>query len=70
MATGRNHKRIKKSESYKYVSMVEGERGRILWRCEYKCTITYDTEREAAIAVDKKLISEGKDPINILKRKL
>lgn len=28
----------------------------------------FDTEREAAIYVDKKLILAGKEPINILKR--
>jgi hypothetical protein len=30
---------------------------------------SFDTERLAAIAVDKLLISKGKEPINILKRK-
>jgi hypothetical protein len=29
----------------------------------------FPTERDAAIAVDKLLISKGKEPINILKRK-
>lgn len=30
---------------------------------------SFDSEREAAIAVDKILISKGKEPVNILKRK-
>lgn len=30
----------------------------------------YTTEREAAIAVDKYLISIGREPVNILKRKM
>ena len=29
----------------------------------------YDNEREAALSVDKNLIEDGKEPINILKRK-
>lgn len=29
----------------------------------------YDTEREAAIAYDKKLIEQGFEPMNVLKRK-
>jgi len=29
----------------------------------------HETEREAAIAVDKAFIQNGKDPVNILKRK-
>jgi len=30
----------------------------------------FDTEREAAVAVDKLLIGRGKEPVNILKRKV
>ena len=69
MATGRNHKLIPKASKYKYVAKYEGERGLILWQCNYKCSLRYKTEREAAIAVDKRLIAEGKEPINILVRK-
>jgi hypothetical protein len=29
----------------------------------------YETEREAALVVDKYLINKGKEPVNILKRK-
>ena len=68
MATGRNHKYQKKSSKYKYVAKVLGEKGVELWIAKYKCTLSFKTEREAAIYVDKKLISEGKEPINILTR--
>ena len=34
---------------------------------EFRCT--YATEREAALAIDKHLISQGKAPINILRPK-
>lgn len=34
------------------------------WGC------TFMTDKEAAIAVDKKLIEFGKEPVNILKRKV
>lgn len=33
---------------------------------KFRCS--YDSEREAAIAIDKYLISEGKEPVNILKK--
>jgi hypothetical protein len=68
MATGRNHKYQKKSSKYKYVAKKICERGVELWIATYKCTITFATEREAAIFVDKKLIAEGKEPLNILTR--
>ena len=29
----------------------------------------YDTEREAALAADMQLLKQGKEPVNILKRK-
>jgi len=32
-------------------------------------TASFATEREAALAVDKKLIQMGEEPVNILKRK-
>lgn len=34
----------------------------------YKWSKMFDTERDAALAVDRKLISLGKKPVNILKR--
>jgi hypothetical protein len=33
------------------------------------CAKRYDTEREAAIAADMQLLKQGKEPVNILKRK-
>jgi hypothetical protein len=38
-------------------------RGIVNWRS------VHETEREAAIAYDKKMIELGKEPVNILKRK-
>jgi len=35
---------------------------------EFRCS--YATEREAALAIDKHLILQGKPPINILKAKI
>lgn len=62
-------KKIKKSEKYKYVELYHTAKGVERWRVgmfgNSKC---YDTEREAAKAVDLKLISKGKEPVNILVR--
>jgi len=66
---------IKKGSIYKYVHVYELKNGirkyHILIHTDeghiYK---TYNTEREAAIAVDKYFISIGKDPIHILKPKI
>jgi hypothetical protein len=33
------------------------------------CSKRYDTEKEAAIAADMQLIKQGREPVNILKRK-
>lgn len=33
------------------------------------CAKRYSTEREAAIAADMQLLKQGKEPVNILKRK-
>lgn len=68
MATGRHHKRIPKSSKYKYVAKKICERGVELWIAGYKGTITFKTEKEAAIYVDKRLIADGKEPLNILKK--
>jgi len=44
---------------------------KIYWRAykkgKFRCS--YKTEREAAKAIDLFLIDEGKEPVNILKRK-
>ena len=58
---------------YKYVSNIEVD-GDILWRGVFFKNgkgngKSFKTEREAAIYVDKKLIENEKEPINILVRK-
>lgn len=64
-------KQIKSTGSkYKYVRFLDVNDFKY-WAIFYpgvthKC---YQTEREAAIAIDKILISKGKEPVNILKRK-
>ena len=69
MATGRNHKYQKKSSQYKYVGKYIREKGVSKWRTMLPSTgFSFDTEREAAICVDKLLIAKGKEPVNILKR--
>jgi hypothetical protein len=55
---------------YKYVQFVPARRPfKAMYQAAirgefYKC---YHTEREAALAIDKHLISNGKPPVNILK---
>jgi hypothetical protein len=46
------------------------DKGVIRWRVNMPGIgrANLETEREAAIAVDKLLIRKGKDPVNILKR--
>lgn len=65
-------KKIRKSYLYKYVElhrvgkkeMWRGAAGRKTLNGKY-----FDTERQAAVYVDKQLIEQGKDPVNILVRK-
>ncbi len=55
---------------YKYVRYSQvNDKG--YWRLNYPgvSQISYPTERDAAIAIDKYLISKGKEPVNILVRK-
>jgi len=65
MASGIKY--IRKSENYKYVYLYLQKDGKERWEAKIfnigKC---YDTEKEAAIEVDRKLIEKGKKPINIL----
>jgi hypothetical protein len=66
----KDFKRLGKSKIYKYVQHVQFGTN-MLWRAElpqYKYVKVFDTERAAALAVDKKLIELKKEPINILKR--
>lgn len=66
---GSRYKHVGKSPKYKYVSIIVYKDGGIRYKmaipnkiCKY-----YDTEREAALAVDKYFISKKKNPVNILK---
>lgn len=55
---------------YKYVQNLKQD-GKDVW-CINMTGISkakFDTERQAAIAVDKLLIKKGKEPVNILVRK-
>ena len=63
-------KRIRKSSKYKYVALFKTKEGVDRWVATIMGnTKSYDTEKEAALSVDKKLINKGKDPVNILIRK-
>lgn len=55
---------------YKYVQNLNMN-GKDYWTTNIKGVAKpkFETEREAAIAVDKYFISKGKKPINILKAK-
>jgi hypothetical protein len=59
-----------KSTKYKYVERTEVN-DKVYWRVTMRgvSKIGYDTEREAALVVDKYLLRKGKEPVNILKRK-
>ena len=62
-------KYVERSKTYKNVAKKrKGERiiweGVVLGRSKW-----FDTEREAALFVDKVLIENGKSPVNILKLK-
>jgi hypothetical protein len=55
---------------YRYVNCISKD-GKEHWHVQMNGVgrDKFPTERDAAIAVDKLLISKGKEPINILKRK-
>jgi hypothetical protein len=64
-------KTIKSIKSkYRYVEIVDNN-GKLYYRVSMKGVSkdSFPTEREAAIAADKLLISKGKEPVNILVRK-
>jgi hypothetical protein len=65
-------KTIKDTKSTKYKHVLKTEvNDNIYWRVNVTgvSKIGYKTEREAALVVDKYLISKGKEPVNILVRK-
>jgi len=55
---------------YRYV-VKEFKNGKEKFRLHMPgiCAKRYDTEREAAISADMQLLKQGKEPVNILKRK-
>jgi hypothetical protein len=59
-----------RSKLYKYVSYDFDRNGLRVWKARVLSRETHhDTEREAAVAADKLLLSFGKEPVNILKKK-
>lgn len=65
-------KRIKGSEKYKYVDLHRIDDKWEKWKGAAGKNGNgkyFDTEREAALYVDKQLIEQGKEPVNILVRK-
>ena len=54
---------------YKYVLQIMKSNGKYAYQMSV-CGVcrVFDTEREAALKVDKVLIENGKEPVNILKR--
>lgn len=61
-----------KNSKYRYVQgLVDKRTDKVNWvvRMTGIGRNGFDTEREAAIAADKILISKGKEPVNILVRK-
>jgi uncharacterized protein YlxP (DUF503 family) len=54
---------------YKYVVKIQKTDGTYVYQMSVLgVCMVFDTEREAALKVDKMLISKGKEPVNILKR--
>jgi hypothetical protein len=71
----RFHKRIRKSDKYKYVALYKMDSGDEIWAADLRNasnknnTVSYHkTEKAAAKAVDLKLIEYNKEPINVLVR--
>lgn len=68
-------KRLKhiKGSKFKYCYHTLMPSGRIIYRAKiskFNWVALFSTEREALLAIDKKLIEKGFEPIHILKRKL
>ena len=61
--------KVSGKSKYKYVLQIMKTDGTYSYQMSV-CGVcrVYDTEREAALKVDKVLISKGKEPVNILKR--
>ena len=76
----RGKKYINKGSKYKYVNLyIDRTTKKETWEAALNrdtnkkegasWSKSFDNERDAALAVDKKLISLGKNPVNILKKK-
>ncbi len=59
------------SSKYKNVQKIIHKDGHVRWEAKLPNTAkVFDTERDAALCIDKNLISRHKEPVNILKRKI
>jgi len=61
-----------KTSIYKYVTATVHRSGKVYWRVRMigVSNHSFPTERKAAIAADILLIKKGKEPINILVKKI
>lgn len=60
------------SEKYKYVSLLKDPKDQKIWyhgRPRNTSGKVFEDERAAAVYVDKQLIIDGKDPVNVFKKK-
>jgi hypothetical protein len=70
MADGRTFKRIPKSSKYKYVAKMVGQNNYVMWIANcLGASKHFENEKEAAKWVDLRLISKGKQPVNVLVKK-
>ena len=64
-------KSIRKSDLYVCVYLRKNHNNQDFWVGQFKGVCSYhDNEKDAAIAVDKMRLKNGKEPINVLIRKL
>jgi len=68
MANLRNFKYQKNSSPYSYVAKLLSYDGEERWVALFKKIKLFETEREAALFVDKICIEKGIEPKNILNR--
>lgn len=67
--------RIEKSKYKGVLKVRQTSNNSEYWKVQYKTrghnwTCAFDTEKEAAIAFDKKMIEIGEQPVNVLVRRL
>ena len=68
---GKKEKRYIRKSEYAHVSLFD-YKGEVYYKAQmskYRWAVFFLTEKEAAKAVDIKLIEKGLDPVNILKPK-